>query len=141
MEKIITIIVAVDVIGVLANDTLKGNLYLFDNNKANGSSNEGTDDLKTKVTFKPKEEITLLWNVMPLEPESFACISQIATNKEYLKIEEETYPDSDVSYWKGTIIKQFEQLGYNLSLKVGNRNEEFSCNINLIGEKTLRINQ
>lgn len=133
-NKTIVIIVAVDIIGILASDSLIGNIYLFDNNRLMGSSGEGTENLKTKIRFNQNEEVSLVWNVMPLEPESFACISQITANKEYINLEKKQYPNSDVIYWKGTINKLFELLTYKLSIKVGTRDAEYSCKLDIIGE-------
>ena len=133
-KKIITIVAAVDIIGALADDTLKGNIYMFDNNRLKGSTGEGTDKLITKIQFNPNEETVLVWNIMPLEPESFASITQITADKEYLLIEKNQYPDSDVVYWTGTVKKQFGQLSYKLTLGLGTRSAEYSCNLEIIGE-------
>lgn len=126
--------VIADVVEILASDSLEGNLYLFDDNKANGSVGHGTDQLTTRLIFDPNEEITLLWNITSIEPESFADISQIIADKKYLEITKSNYEGSDIIYWTGVIKKPFEQLPYNLSIRVGNRNMEFSFNLNLIGD-------
>jgi len=133
-NRTIVIIAAVDIIGILASNTLKGNIYLFDNNRLMGSSGEGTENLKTKIIFNQNEKLSLVWNVMPLEPESFAGISQITADKEYIMIEKKQYPDSDVIYWTGMIKKQFDHLHYKLSIKVGTRDTEYSCDLDIIGE-------
>jgi len=133
-KRTIVIIATLDVIGILANDSLKGNIYIFDNNKLMGSSEEGTENLKTKIIFNKNEEVSLVWNVMSLECESFASISQITADKEYILIEKKQYPSSDVNYWIGTIKKPFNNLKYKLSFLVGNTDMEYSCDLNIIGE-------
>jgi hypothetical protein len=135
-NKTIAILVALDTIGILASNTLKGNIYLFDNNKLMGSSGEGSENLKTKITFKQNEEVSLVWNVMSLECESFASISQIVADEKYIKIERLRYPSSDVVYWKGSKIKQFDYLKYKLSITVGTSGTEYSCDLDIIGEVT-----
>ncbi|HEY5508057.1 MAG TPA: hypothetical protein VIK29_05235 [Paludibacter sp.] len=133
-NRTIVIIAAVDIIGILASNTLKGNIYLFDNNRLIGSSGEGTENLKTKITFKPNENVVLVWNIMPLEPESFAGISQITADEKYIKIARLKYPSSDIVYWKGTTIKPFDHLKYKLSITVGTSGTEYSCDLDIIGE-------
>lgn len=135
-NKTIAILVALDTIGILASNTLKGNIYLFDNNKLMGSSGEGTENLKTKITFNQDEEVSLVWNVMSLECESFASISQIVADEKYIKIERLRYPSSDVVYWKGSTIKRFDYLKYKLSIIVGTSGTEYSCDLDIIGEVT-----
>ncbi|MDR1369500.1 MAG: hypothetical protein LBJ72_05145 [Dysgonamonadaceae bacterium] len=134
-RKIITIMVMVDVVGVLSNDSLEKNLYLYDNNKANGSFGHGTEKLTTRLIFNPDEEIMLLWNVLPIEPETFVHISQVVADKKYLKIEQNNYKESDIIYWTGTFIrKPVKQLSYKLSIRVGNRETEFSFHLDLVCE-------
>lgn len=130
MSKTITIMVVADVVGILASDSLEGNLYLYDNNRAGGSVGEGTEHLKTRLKFE-RDQVNLLWNVMSLEPESYACISQIKTDSEDFKIDSKSYPGSDITYWKGTIKKTFRQHTYYLSLKVGNREKEYTCELSI----------
>jgi len=131
-KKTITIIAAVDVIAVLSSESLSGNVYLFDNNKANGSTGEGTSDLKTNIAYNEGDEVNLLWNVIPIEPESYAGLSQVIIDKEYVKAEKKNYEGSDVSYWKGTVVKKIEQLPYHLVIKVGTKDAEFTCELNLV---------
>lgn len=136
-KKTITIMVVVDPVGVLSADSLKENLYLFDNNKANGSVNHGTEALITKLTFNPDEEITLLWNVLSIEPESFVGISQVVADEKYIEIKKSKYKGSDIEYWTGIVKKPFEQLSYSLSIQAGSRDMEFPCNLNLVGDLKL----
>ncbi len=133
----ISIIALVDVIGTLAEDSLKGNIYLFDNNRLNGSVGEGTDNLMTKLKFDSNAEINLVWNIASIEPESFACISQVVVNKEYIKVEKKNYNNSDIIYWKGSVKKNFDKLSYQLFIKVGTRNFEYPCQLTLIGNQSV----
>jgi hypothetical protein len=119
----IVIAVVVDVIEALANDSLLGSIYLLDNNKANGSSNEGTESLKTKVN----EGDQLFWVTHPLECEVFASISGIEIDREYCDPEERSYPGTEVTFWAGKVKKSFTgAVPYVLRFRLGSREEEMS---------------
>lgn len=130
MSKTITIMVVADVVGILASDSLEGNLYLYDNNRAGGSVGEGTEHLKTRLKFE-RDHVNLLWNVMSLEPESYACISRMMTCSKDFTITPQSYPESDITYWKGTIKETCDQPTYYLSLKVGNSEKEYTCKLSI----------
>lgn len=133
--NVISILVSVDVIGLLASDSLEGNVYLFDNNRANGSINEGTDKLKTKLTFKHNSNITLIWDVIAIEPEAFIEISDISLlNNNNIEITRHRYEESDISYWQGIVKKPFDKLTYKIAVNAGNRDQPFFWDIDLIGE-------
>jgi hypothetical protein len=118
----ISIVIMVDVVGALAANSIDGNIYLVDNNKDNGSVAEGTGGLQTMV----KQGDTLLWNVLPIEPEAFACISGILIDDEYCTPEQVTFDASDVTYWMGVIKKDLERVSYRLKFKLGTRMDELS---------------
>lgn len=120
-NKTISILVIVDVVGALASDTLDGNIYLIDNNQKNGSTDEGTDQLKTQVEVGDK----ILWNILPLEPEAFATVSDIVIDPEYCKVEKKKYQESDIMYWLGTVKKQPKVLPYKLRIKLGTQENAF----------------
>lgn len=132
ISKTITVTAVVDVVAILAGDSLQGNLYLFDNNRQNGSDGEGTEHLKTRIGFGEKEDAArLMWTIMPLESEAFACISAITADNKAFEAHKEIYPDSDITYWTGTVQNTFQQLTYRLSIKVGDREKEYSCDLEL----------
>ena len=116
MNKIIQIVILVDVVGALATRSLEGNLYMVDSNKAGGSQQEGTAALKTKVA----EGDELQWIVSPLNPESFAAISGIDIPQEYCEPEKRYFPDSDIAYWIGTVKKDVSgEVAYSITLELG----------------------
>lgn len=133
-KKTVTILVVVDAIGVLSSGMLNGNIYLFDNNRLNGSTGEGTQALKTKVDCKRKEQFTLLWNIMSMDPEAFVQISGINADENYLKVSRNRYEDSDIDYWTGTVEKAFDILPYELLIKIGNSNNEYRWTPELLGK-------
>lgn len=133
-RKIISITILVDVVGTLTNDTLEGNVYLFDNNRANGSLGEGTGRLEPYVPFAP-EEGALVWNILSMEPESFVEISDISSETDNLKFEKRNYGGTDIVYWIGTFEKPFHQYACYLQIKVGNREQPFPYVMKLIGNQ------
>ncbi|NRB39911.1 MAG: hypothetical protein HRU20_15825 [Pseudomonadales bacterium] len=120
--RTISIVCVVDVAGVLARNKMSGNHYLVDNNKVNGSTEEGTEVLKTKVSKGDK----VVWVAQPLETESFASIEGILIDKDYCNPKKKYYEGTNVSYWVGIVKKDTDQheIPYNLQFKVGSRAEE-----------------
>lgn len=120
--RTITILSLIDVIGALADDSMKFNVYLFDDNKSKGSTNEGTANLKTKVETGDK----LIWTLMPLEPESFAEISEISIDPEICRIEKKMYPQSDVVYWEGEVLKAAASTPYKITFEIGSQKQKIA---------------
>jgi len=119
--RTITITTVVDVAGALANDSTGGHVYLLDDNKLNGSTDEGTETLRTKVRLGDR----LVWTVHPLEVESAVRIVWIAVDKAYCDPEEREYENTGVTYWVGTVKKDLEKaVPYRLTLSCGGRNLE-----------------
>jgi hypothetical protein len=110
-----TIIIVVDAAGTLSEGSLDGNIYLFDNKNPVGKGD------------------TVLWNIMTLSPETFIQISKINANKAYMDVRRHVYADSDIVYWTGTIKQAFEKLSYQLRVKIGSCNMEFSWDLELTG--------
>lgn len=132
MNKTILVMVVVDVVGLLADDTLDGNIYLFDNNRRNGSENEGTGQLKIRFATEEKDaDITIVWNVMSIEPEAYVAISNLEADSPYLTVSKEYYKSSDIAFWKCEVEKEFEKSAYQLSVKAGNREKEYTCELEL----------
>lgn len=113
--RTITITVAVDVAGALAAATLTDNLYLFDDNRANGSIDQGTSVLKTRV----KKDDRLLWLPLPFEPEVFASIHAIEVDARYCEPQRRTYTGSHVVYWEGVVKQDLEIAPYRLTFALG----------------------
>lgn len=122
--KTITILSLVDVVGALADDSITNNLYLFDNNKVNGSADQGTGILKTKVNSGDR----LIWTLMSLEPESYAAISNITMDTEVCDPEKKTYPDSDIIYWEGIVKKEAPSTFYKITYEVGTQQQAIETN-------------
>ncbi|MCK4763579.1 MAG: hypothetical protein KAW12_15370 [Candidatus Aminicenantes bacterium] len=118
--KTISIITVVDIVGVFASGTLSKNIYMIDNNKANGSTDEGTGVLKTMV----EEGDILVWIVQALEPEAYASITGIEIEKEYCEPKQKPYEGTDITFWVGRVKKNLKAVPYNLKIKVGNRDKE-----------------
>ncbi|WP_075602924.1 hypothetical protein [Saccharicrinis aurantiacus] len=133
--KTITIVSVVDVVGALTTDSLENNIYLLDNNKNGGSSELATETLKTKVN----KGDTLLWTIMPMEPESYSAIANIEIDKAVCEPKQLTYEGSDVTYWSATIKKDFIEAPYSIHFKLGNKEHVVKPNKNsrpaLIGNK------
>jgi hypothetical protein len=118
--RTITILSLIDVVGALSEDSMKGNVYLFDDNKSNGSSHEGTASLKTKVKAGDK----LIWTLMALEPESFAEITNISIDPDICRAEKKMYPQSDVAYWEGEVLKEAVATPYKITFEVGSQKQK-----------------
>ncbi len=128
-NRTITIISVIDVVSALAEGTLDKNIYLLDNNKAHGSTDEGTSELKTKV--RPGD--VLVWTVSPIEPEVYVGITEITMDKEFCEPEKQYYEGTDVAYWVGQVKKEVDNLQYHAKYKVGTRKDEFPWHLTLIG--------
>jgi hypothetical protein len=116
-----TIMTLIDVVGTLSDDSLNENLYLIDDNKSNGSLDEGTDALKTAV----KKGDIITWTVFSLEPESYTAVNKIEIDPQYCVPAMKFFPNSDVSYWEGTILKDLENVQYSLYVTAGNSDTEY----------------
>ncbi len=119
----ITIVTVLDVVGALAQGALSENFYLFDDNRINGSTGQGTEELKTSV----REEDWVVWTSQTLECEAFAQITAVLIDSAYCKPTQHTYPGTDITYWKGRIKAPKGQImPYSLRFKVGRRVQEMS---------------
>lgn len=132
--KTITIASVVDVIGVLATDSFDGQIYFVDNNKTNGSTGQGTEELKTMVSKGDR----LVWIVGPLECEVYAAIDDIVIDKQYCEPEKKTYEGTDISFWSGIVKQDLTVVPYTIKYKVGTRDEAIATNtsIYLVGKGT-----
>ena len=115
----ISISAVIDAVGALATDSLSGQIYLMDTNKANGSTGQGTENLRTVVAKGDK----LVWTVIPLECEAYVAIDEIVIDQECCEVKVETFPDTDITYWVGTVIKDVTVTPYSIKYKVGSRAE------------------
>ncbi|WP_298510381.1 hypothetical protein [uncultured Kordia sp.] len=118
----------VDVVAVLSNDQLEGNVYILDTNKLKGSSKEGTIYLETAVE---KNDI-ILWSTYGLEVESYVKICDIQVNETYLsKPTEEYYQGTNIQYWTSTVKKvPTQNIPYSIHFEVGNTTTLFATKSN-----------
>lgn len=122
MAKTITIATVIDVVGALATDSLVGQVYFMDTEKASGSTGHGTESLKTMVS----QEDVLVWTVIFLECEAYAAIDQIIIDNDYCEPEKKVYEGTDVSYWTAKVKKNVQSIPYTIKFKVGTRAEPIS---------------
>ncbi len=122
--RMISVVCVVDVVGALANNTLSGNINLVDNNKTYGSTDEGTEVLKTMV----RAGDTVVWVVQPLECEAHASIEGVLIDKSVCVPEKKFYEGTDVAYWIGKIEKniKLDEVPYSLQFKIGSRVTEMA---------------
>lgn len=124
---IIQINTVIDVVGVLADDSLQDNIYLIDNNKKLGSKNQSTDHLHTAV----KVDDEIFWSVESLEPEAYGMVSQVEIDPNFVETTVKTFPGSDVLYIYGKVKQKFEHLNYNLVVNVGTENKTLTSSTDL----------
>lgn len=132
-KRPISITSVVDCVGSLANRSLHGNVYLFDTNKAGGSTGIGTEELKTRV----RKGDELLWTVFALECGAYVSIDDVVIDKEVCAPERKVYPGTDVSYWIGAVKKDdIGVLPYQIKYKIGTRAEPMTAPLSprLVGE-------
>jgi hypothetical protein len=122
----IAIVSVVDVAAALAADTLTGSVYLMDNNKANGSTDEGSEVLKTKV----RKGDQLVWVCVPLECEAHVNITGVEIDnkyREYCDPTQAVYPGTNVVYWHGEIKKDLDvTIPYHLKFQLGSHNGDMA---------------
>ncbi len=130
--KTITIASVVDVVGALATDSLRGQVYFMDTNKANGSQEQGTENLKTVVSNGDR----LVWTVIFLECEAYAEIDEIIIDPSVCEPKKEIYEGTDVSYWVGIVKKDVTYVPYSIKFKLGTRAEPLATepSLSLVGK-------
>lgn len=130
--KTTTIASVVDVVAALADDSTKGAVYFMDTNKANGSTEQGTENLKTVVSQGDR----LVWTVIFLECEAYAEIEDIIIDKSFCEPKKEIYEGTDVSYWVGIVKKDVTYVPYSIKFKFGTRAEPIATepSLSLVGK-------
>lgn len=128
----VTITAVVDPVAALASGTLEGNLYLYDTNKAGGSTGFGTLDLRTRVGSGDR----LLWNVVVLECETYAAIEDIVIDEKVCAPERKVYPNTDIAYWTATVKRHLtEPVPYRLKFRLGTAADPFAVSTpSLVGQ-------
>ncbi|MFE7595112.1 hypothetical protein ACFU6K_37500 [Kitasatospora sp. NPDC057512] len=134
-KRPISITAVVDCVGMLASQSTHGHLYLYDTNKAGGSADFGTEELRTKV----KAGDQLLWNVLALECEAYVAIDGIEIDHEVCEPVRKVYPGTDVAYWTGTVKKDAASpVPYRIRFRLGTQVEPIITTVSpvLVGRAT-----
>ncbi|MFI9328088.1 hypothetical protein ACIGZJ_11170 [Kitasatospora sp. NPDC052868] len=123
-QRPISITAVVDAVGALASRSTAGHLYLYDTNRAGGSTGLGTEELRTKVRAGDQ----LLWNCLALECEAYVAIDDVEIDPEVCEPERRVYPGTDVAYWTATVKKDVtEPVPYRLKFRLGTRDEPIAA--------------
>ncbi|UFW91941.1 hypothetical protein BjapCC829_48970 (plasmid) [Bradyrhizobium barranii] len=115
--KTINVRMVVNVAAALEADTLAGLLYMIDDNRLGGSRNQATAELATAVA--PGDRI--IWTILPIECETHAAVRALELPAEICEVRRETYRESDVTYWVGSVKQPVGDLPYRLTLELGSR--------------------
>ncbi|MEV0614374.1 hypothetical protein AB0I81_13695 [Nonomuraea sp. NPDC050404] len=122
----ISITAVLDAVGALAAGTVRGQLYMYDTNKAGGSTGFGTEELRTRVRAGDR----VLWNCLALECEAFVGIAGIDIDRSVIEPERQVYPGTDVAYWIGTVKKDdIDVVPYKIHFLVGTRAEPITTTL------------
>jgi hypothetical protein len=130
----INIMSVVDAVSALADGALDQSIYLYDTNKANGSTGLGTGYLETKVNLGD----TLIWNIIAIEPEAFVDIESIDIDTAYCNPQKRYYPGTDVAYWIGQVQKPLSELPYQVHYKVSTREGTFTWSLKLKSDLSIQ---
>ncbi|GAB2837579.1 hypothetical protein GCM10022221_41210 [Actinocorallia aurea] len=126
----VTITAVVDPVAALASGDLDENLYLYDTNRKAGSSGFGTPGLVTRV----RKGDTLLWNVIPLECETFVALAGIEIDRRVADPVRKFYPGTDIAFWTATVKRDIvKPVPYRLSFLLGGVAEPYA----VLAEQTL----
>ncbi|MEV0253627.1 hypothetical protein AB0H82_05035 [Streptomyces sp. NPDC050732] len=126
VKRPISITAVVDCVGALAAGNMDGHLYMYDTNRAGGSTGFGTEQLLTKV----KRGDQLLWNCLALECEAYVSIEDIVIDREICEPVRKVYPGTDVSYWIATVKKADPgTFTYQIKFKLGTRDEPITTTL------------
>ncbi|MFD0415041.1 hypothetical protein [Streptomyces sp. NPDC127108] len=125
-KRPISITAVVDCVGALATGSVHGNLYLYDTNKAGGSTGLGTEELRTRV----RRGDQILWSVLVLECEAYAAIDEVLIDPDVCEPVRKVYPGTDIAYWIGTVKKDdVQDLSYQIRFKFGSRDEPITSTL------------
>ncbi|GII77033.1 hypothetical protein Sru01_20150 [Sphaerisporangium rufum] len=121
----VTITAVVDPVAALASENLDDNLYLYDTNRIAGSSGFGTPALHSRV----RKGDTLLWNVIPLECETFVALADIEIDPRIAEPTRKVYPGTDIVFWTAEVKQDLtEPALYRLSFLLGTVGTPFTPN-------------
>jgi hypothetical protein len=119
----VTITAVVDPVAALASENLDDNLYLYDTNRAAGSTGFGTPGLRSLV----HKGDTLLWNVLPLECETYVSLTDIEIDPRIAEPVRKVYPGTDIAFWTAEVKQDItEPVPYRLSFLLGTVSTPFT---------------
>lgn len=119
----VTITAVVDPVAALASENLDDNLYLYDTNRAAGSTGFGTPALHSRV----RKGDTLLWNVIPLECETYVALTDIEIDPRIAEPTRKVYPGTDIAFWTAEVKQDLtEPVPYRLSFLLGTVSTPFT---------------
>lgn len=119
----VTITAVVDPVAALASENLDDNLYLYDTNRAAGSTGFGTPALHSRV----RKGDTLLWNVIPLECETYVALTDIEIDPRIAEPTRKVYPGTDIVFWTAEVKQDLtEPVPYRLSFLLGTVSTPFT---------------
>ena len=119
----VTITAVVDPVAALASENLDDNVYFYDTNKAAGSTGFGTPELHSRV----RKGDTLLWNVIPLECETYVSLSDIEIDPQIAEPTQNVYPGTDIVFWTAEVKQDLtEPVPYRVSFLLGTVSTPFS---------------
>ncbi|MER7210494.1 hypothetical protein ACFYY8_17220 [Streptosporangium sp. NPDC001559] len=119
----VTITAVVDPVAALASENLDDNLYLYDTNRAAGSTGFGTPGLRSLV----HKGDTLLWNVLPLECETYVSLTDIEIDPRIAEPVRKVYPGTDIVFWTAEVKQDItEPVPYRLSFLLGTVSTPFT---------------
>ncbi|MEU8204883.1 hypothetical protein [Streptosporangium sp. NPDC049046] len=120
----VTITAVVDPVAALASENLDDNLYFYDTNKTAGSTGFGTPALHSRV----RKGDTLLWNVIPLECETYVSLAGIEIDPRVAEPTQKVYPGTDIVFWTAEVKQDLtEPVPYRLSFLLGTVSTPFTA--------------
>lgn len=137
-NKVITINIVTDAMGILSDGSLDGNVYMFDNNRLGGSTGEGTASLQCRIdcgSEKKPQSSKLVWNIVNLCPDVRVDIVDIKMSGNAIEVEKRYYESTDVAYWIGTVKKSFDTEHCTLFLKIGESEKIHTTTFSFKGRK------
>ena len=120
----IYILASVDIAGALAKGSLNKRIYLVDNNKRNGSEDEGTELLETNV----QDGDLIVWVLGPMQVETLVTIKKISIETfagedkiEQPFTEPNPFTGEDEWRWKVAGVKSGQKFKYSIDFMIESR--------------------
>lgn len=126
VKQATNVMAMLDVVGALGSGTLSQSLYLFDNNRREGSTGHGTSSLKTVA----QQGDVVVWTTMALECEAFTRLDRVEIDvayAEYVTLDAGAFSETPEVYWFAKILKPLPatSIPYHLSYRLGSAPEPY----------------